>query len=93
MIASIIFIEFKAIDLGDDKVQSWLISLIISFIVSLLLTQPLEVFILALLDVIIFRKHDYKIEQDHEDFGQPLNEKLNHSNTNEVIFSGIFNDK
>ena len=40
---SIFFVIVKGIEFGDEKVQKWLTSLIISFFTSLLLTQPLQV--------------------------------------------------
>jgi hypothetical protein len=43
MILSTALIIIKGIDYGDQIVQKWLTSLIISFLASLLLTQPLKV--------------------------------------------------
>ena len=40
---SLFFVIVKGIEFGDEKVQKWLTSLIISFFTSLLLTQPLQV--------------------------------------------------
>ena len=40
---SLFFVIIKGIEFGDEKVQKWLTSLIISFFTSLLLTQPLQV--------------------------------------------------
>jgi polycystin 1L2 len=40
---SLFFVIVKGIEFGDEKVQKWLTSLIISFFSSLLLTQPLQV--------------------------------------------------
>ena len=40
---SLFFVIVKGIEFGDERVQKWLTSLIISFFSSLLLTQPLQV--------------------------------------------------
>jgi len=40
---SLFFVIIKGIEFGDDKVQKWLTSLIVSFFSSILLTQPLKV--------------------------------------------------
>ena len=40
---SLFFVFLKGIEFGDEKVQKWLTSLLISFLTSLLLTQPIQV--------------------------------------------------
>ena len=40
---SLFFVIIKGIEFGDEKVAKWLTSLIISFLTSILLTQPLQV--------------------------------------------------
>jgi uncharacterized protein YnzC (UPF0291/DUF896 family) len=40
---SLFFTIVKGIEFGDEKVQKWLTSLLISFFTSLLLTQPIQV--------------------------------------------------
>ena len=40
---SLFFVFIKGIEFGDEKVQKWLTSLLISFFTSLLLTQPIQV--------------------------------------------------
>ena len=42
---SLFFVIIKGIEFGDEKVQKWLTSLLISFLSSLLLTQPIQVFL------------------------------------------------
>ena len=42
-ITSLFFIIVKGITFGDDKVRKWLTSLVISFLTSIFLTQPLQV--------------------------------------------------
>ena len=41
--ASLFFVVVKGIEFGDEKVQKWITSLFVSFLTSLLLTQPLQV--------------------------------------------------
>ena len=40
---SLFFVIIKGIEFGDEKATKWLTSLIISFLSSILLTQPLQV--------------------------------------------------
>ena len=47
---SLFFVVIKGIEFGDEKVTKWLTSLIISFFSSVLLTQPLQVLIVFLID-------------------------------------------
>jgi hypothetical protein len=42
---SLFFIIVQGITFGDDKVSKWLTSLLISFLTSIFLTQPLQVFL------------------------------------------------
>ena len=42
---SLFFVIIKGIEFGDEKVQKWLTSMLISFLSSLLLTQPIQVFL------------------------------------------------
>ena len=42
-LVSLFFVVIKGIEFGDEKVTKWLSSLIISFLSSILLTQPLQV--------------------------------------------------
>ena len=49
---SLFFTIVKGIEFGDEKVQKWLTSLLISFFTSLLLTQPIQVMSIFLLSCI-----------------------------------------
>ena len=40
---SIFFIIVKGIEFGNDKVQKWLATILMSFLTSVFLTQPLQV--------------------------------------------------
>ena len=55
---SLFFIIIKGISLGDEKVAKWLTSLVSSFISSVLLTQPIQAFIISFVLVTIFRQSD-----------------------------------
>ncbi len=71
---SIFFIIMQGISFGDDKCTKWLTSIMISFITSILLTQPIQVALVALFFVTIFRKSDEKNELEaDEDDGKELN--------------------
>jgi hypothetical protein len=46
---SLFFIVIKGISFGDEKVNKWLTSILVSFFSSVLLIQPLQVYLLILL--------------------------------------------
>lgn len=50
------FIIVKGIQFGDDKAAKWLTSFIVSIFSSLLLTQPVQVTLITLFFVCLFRK-------------------------------------
>ena len=56
---SLFFVIIKGIEFGDEKVTKWLTSLIISFLSSILLTQPIQVTILTLFLSIKMKCSDY----------------------------------
>jgi hypothetical protein len=70
----IFFIIMQGISFGDDKCTKWLTSIMVSFVTSILLTQPIQVALVALFFVTIFRKSDEKndLEADEDD-GKELN--------------------
>ena len=76
MAVCIFFIIVKGIEFGNEKVEKWLTSLLISILTSIFLTQPIQVICAALFFVLIFRKYDDKkdLETDPEDHGQSLND-------------------
>jgi polycystin 1L2 len=51
---SLFFIIVQGITFGDDKVSKWLTSLVISFLTSIFLTQPLQVFSRSLIQIKYF---------------------------------------
>ena len=64
---SLFFVIVKGIEFGDDKVTKWLTSLIVSFLSSVILTQPLQVILLTVFFVTICRSSNDKNELDSQD--------------------------
>ena len=67
--ASIVFIIFQGITFGDEKVQKWLTSLLVSFLASIFLTQPIQVSFFAFMLVMIFKSStidNENIQTSHE---------------------------
>ena len=60
------FVIIKGIEFGDAQVTKWLTSLIISFLSSILFTQPLKVALMTFLFVLLCRKFENKNEMDNE---------------------------
>ena len=56
---SLFFVIIKGIEFCDEKVTKWLTSLIISFLSSILLTQPIQVTILTAFLSIKMKCSDY----------------------------------
>jgi hypothetical protein len=82
----IFFIIVKGIEFGDDKVEKWLITFIVSIISSIFLTQPLQVVFIALFISFVFRKYNDEndIGVDPKDNGRPFNYFI--PNSSEVIY-------
>ena len=74
MIVSIFFIIVRGLEFGNDKVTKWVTSLVISFITSVFLTQPIQALGMAVILAIIFRKFSEDLEDDREDDGKSLND-------------------
>jgi hypothetical protein len=72
---SIFFIIVKGIEFGDEKVSKWITSLLISFLSSVLLTQPIQALLFTFVFVMLLRKYDESkdFEYDHDDKGESLN--------------------
>lgn len=66
----------KGISFGDDLCRKWLTSFLVSITTSVLLTQPLQVMLMSVFFVLLFRKPNDQndIEQDSQDDGKPMNE-------------------
>ena len=76
---SIFFILIKGIEFGDAKVAKWLTSLLISFLTSVLLTQPVQVLLVSAFLVFIASDQQLddngnvvRIVDDPDDNGAPL---------------------
>ena len=70
--------------LGDDKVKKWITSLLISFLSSILLTNPVKAAIVSFVLVTIFRSSNDKKELDND---KDDNNKLNnYLAANDVTF-------
>ncbi|RNA25490.1 polycystin-1-like isoform X2, partial [Brachionus plicatilis] len=78
---SLFFVVIKGIEFGDEKVKKWITSLFVSFLTSVLLTQPIQTLLVAFFFVIIFRKYDESLdnEQDPDDKGDSLNQLYDYS--------------
>jgi polycystin 1L2 len=63
---SLVFVIIKGIEFGDAQVTKWLTSLIISFLSSILFTQPLKVALMTCLFVLVCRKFENKNDIDGE---------------------------
>lgn len=82
---SLFFIISQSIMLGDDKVKKWITSLFISFVSSILLTNPVKAAIVSFVLVTILRSADDKKELDNDkDDDNKLN---NYVATNDVSLS------
>ena len=75
VVVCLFFIIIKGISFGDQTCKQWLTSFLISVLTSVFLTQPLQVALLAVFFVLIFRKSndDDDLEYDGDDDGRPIN--------------------
>ena len=71
----VFFIIVKGIAFGDDLCRQWLTSFLISVLTSVFLTQPIQVALLSIFFVLLFRKSndDKDLEYDYHDDGKPIN--------------------
>lgn len=84
----IFFIIVKGISFGDDLCRKWLTSFVISVLTSVCLTQPIQVILLSIFFVLVFRKsnEDKDMEVDPADDGGPINKlKFAKRDTRQVI--------
>lgn len=79
------FVTFYGIMFQDDKCKKWISSMIVSFLTSVLFTQPIKVLLLALFFALIFKKTDDDEEEeeleDEEDPDLGPDEAWLHSST------------
>lgn len=64
---SIFFLWAYGIQFGDEKTRKWITSLIISFFASILITQPIKVFLTAIILASVFKSPDIDIDDSEED--------------------------
>jgi len=79
------FVTFYGIMFQDEKCKKWITSMIVSFVSSVLLTQPVKVLLLALFLALVFKKTDDQDEEeeldDEEDPALGPDEMWLHSST------------
>ena len=64
---SIFFLWAYGIQFGDEKTRKWITSLIVSFFASILVTQPIKVFLTAIILSTIFKSPEVDIDDSEED--------------------------
>ncbi|KAK8779497.1 hypothetical protein V5799_019173 [Amblyomma americanum] len=67
---SVFFIWAYGVQFGDEKTRKWITSLLVSFFMSVLITQPIKVFLLAIIFSSLFKspdKDDDEADEDEED--------------------------
>jgi hypothetical protein len=67
ILVSIFFLWAYGIQFGDEKTRKWITSLIISFFASILVTQPIKVFITAMILSTLFKSPDTDVDDSEED--------------------------
>ena len=79
------FVTFYGIMFQDEKCKKWITSMIVSFVTSVLFTQPIKVLLFALFFALIFKKTDDDEEEeeleDEEDPNLGPDETWLHSST------------
>jgi hypothetical protein len=65
---SIFFILIKGIEFGEIKAKKWLTSLLVSFLASVFITQPLKVVLVASFCILLFRssKDDQELDENEQ---------------------------
>jgi len=61
------YVTFFGIMFQDEKCKKWITSMIVSFMTSVLFTQPIKVLLLALFFALVFKKTDDDEEEELED--------------------------
>ncbi|GIY80635.1 polycystic kidney disease protein 1-like 2 [Caerostris extrusa] len=69
--ASLFFMWAYGIAFGDEKTSKWLSSLVISFISSVLVTQPIKIILMAIVASCMCRSIDYDEDDADEDEEDP----------------------
>ena len=93
---SAFFILVKGIEFGDEKVKKWITSLLLSFVMSIFVTQPLKILLVAAIVVLITKKTDDEDEElnDESKSTRKKDKYLNHDeewlHIYKVCFASIF---
>jgi len=79
------FVTFYGITFQDEKCKKWITSMVVSFLTSVIFTQPIKVLLLALFFALVFKKTDDDEEEqsleDEEDPNLGPDEAWLHSST------------
>lgn len=69
---SLFFIIVKGIEFGNEKVEKWVTSLFLSFLMSIFLTQPVKMIFLTFLLVVLFKSFNDEedVEESNLDFNK-----------------------
>lgn len=96
---SVAFVTFFGIMFQDEKCKKWISSMVISFLTSVLFTQPIKVLLLALFFALVLKKTDDDQEEqeleDEEDFKLDDDETWLHSstiNSNHTLLTRLFTE-
>ncbi|XP_064478806.1 uncharacterized protein LOC135392080 [Ornithodoros turicata] len=68
---SIFIIWAYGVQFGDEKTRKWITSLLVSFFMSVLVTQPIKVFLLAIIFSALFKSPDKDDDDGDDDEEQP----------------------
>ena len=67
ILISVFFLWAYGIQFGDDKTRKWISSLIVSFFASILVTQPIKVFLTAIILSTLLKAPDSEVDEEEED--------------------------
>ncbi|GIY29651.1 polycystic kidney disease protein 1-like 2 [Caerostris darwini] len=67
IVVSCFFLWAYGVQFGDEKTKKWITSLLISFFSSILVTQPIKVFLVAMFFSAIFKTVDTEEEEDEDE--------------------------
>lgn len=92
VVVCLFFTIIKGISFGDDTSRKWLTSFLISLLTSICLTQPIQVVLLSIFFVLLFRNSNDQgdLEYDSNDDGKPIN-KINVSEVSGIKIRAIKN--
>jgi hypothetical protein len=80
--ASVFFIIVQGISFGDEKVEKWITTLLISFLSSIFLTQPIKMVLFTFFCVLLFRSVGDS-DSDIDDDGLMTKKRAENSQNND----------